>query len=189
MCLRNQTVRSSTTHHFVVGAMSHRGRSCDSALDQPLRSVAMHPLSLMPTWVPPSPLGGPRHFQCRKPVAVTRRANLIASLVDSREDRERSHCSQPVTGSHSPTPVRGELDSGLNLCVVEREERKTIVTGEGKKREISGPPSFGAPPFGASPFGAPLLFAHHGRREGGWVVGGGGNFGLSRANLYDFFLA
>ena len=38
----------------------------------------------------------------------------------------------------------------------EREERKRIVAGDGKKkREILGPPPFGAPPFGAPPFGAP----------------------------------
>ena len=38
----------------------------------------------------------------------------------------------------------------------EREERKTIVAGEGKKREILGSPPFGAPhPSEPSPFGAP----------------------------------
>ena len=35
-----------------------------------------------------------------------------------------------------------------------RERRKKIVAGE-KKREILGPPPFGAPPFGVPPFGAP----------------------------------
>ena len=93
----------------------------------------------------------------------------------------------------------------------EREERKKIVAGEGKKSakfwaphpsgphpsgfHPSGPhPSgpifsrFGPPPFGALPSG--LHFCMNcvcpQRKTGGWV-GGGGGFGQSRTNLYEMF--
>ena len=67
----------------------------------------------------------------------------------------------------------------------EREERKKMVAEKGeKKREILGTHPTGGPTLQeATPFGAPLLFAHHGRREGGggrfWP--GPNRMGLSRA--------
>ena len=38
----------------------------------------------------------------------------------------------------------------------EREKKSENCVGEGKEREIWGPPPFGAPPFGAPPFEAPI---------------------------------
>ena len=54
-------------------------------------------------------------------------------------------------------------------------ERERKLWRKGKKREILGPPPFGAPPFGA-----PLCLP---KTKDGRV--GGGDFGLSRTNLFE----
>ena len=86
------------------------------------------------------------------PRSALRKLQLLGPprLHTTAEELQTCTFQGPALQKTTKSPRKDPHESG---------ERKRIVAGEGKKREILGLPPFGgpAPPFGAPPFGAPLF--------------------------------